>query len=434
MKADPASLSAKAALAQLRAGTLDATGLARACLARVAARDGEVRAWAMGDSAKVLAQARTLDSGNRARPLHGLPIGIKDVILTADWPTQYNSPLHQGFHPQIDASCVRLLRQAGALIFGKTDTVEFGATGRKALTRNPHDLARTPGGSSSGSAAAVADGHVPLALGTQTGGSLMRPASYCGVWALKPTWGLVSNEGCKAYAPSLDTLGWFARCAEDLGLLLDVFDPEAQPAAAPFTLAGARIALCRTPMWARAELATQQAFELARLQLQSAGANVSDLVLPPSFDDLPAAHTLVMHAEGRASLLCEYRDHPQALEPSLRDQVLNTTGITRAQLLSAHDQAAVCRVQWDALSAGFGAVLVPSAVGEAPLGLAATGDYVFNGLWTLLHAPCINVPGWRGPLNLPVGLTLTGPRFADRRLLAVAMATQGMLKAAAPHH
>ncbi len=443
---DAAGLSARAALAAQRDGSLSAEALARACLARVQARDAEVRAWAALDPAQVLAQARAIDEldeldkmdemGERGAQqprtaLHGLPIGIKDVILTADLPTQYNSPLHSGFHPRIDAACVRLLRHAGALVFGKTTTVEFGATGHKPPTRNPHDLRRTPGGSSSGSAAAVADGQVPLALGTQTGGSVLRPASYCGVWAIKPTWGLVSNEGCKAYAPSLDTLGWFARSAADLALLYGVFDPEPEPepaGAAAFTLAGARIALCRTPMWRHATPATQGAMASAAAQLRAAGAQVSELALPDSFDALPAQQLLLMRAEGRATLLCEYREHPQLLEPSLRDQVLNTDRSTREQLRQAHLLAAAGRAAWDGIAAAYDAVLVPSATGEAPMGLASTGDFIFNGLWTLLHAPCINVPGWAGPAGMPVGLTLAGPRYADRRLLAVARAMQTELQ------
>ena len=426
MTPEPQRLAATAMRAALHAGTLSAEALARSCLDRVALRDTELRAWTAIDPDAVLARARELDRLDAAArgPLHGLPVGIKDVILTHDLPTQYNSPLHQGFHPRIDASCVRLLRQAGAMIFGKTDTVEFAATGRKALTRNPHGMAHTPGGSSSGSAAAVADGHVPLALGTQTGGSMMRPASFCGVWAFKPTWGLVSTEGCKSYAPTLDTLGWFARSAADLGLLLDVFDPEPAATAPPSPLAGLRIATCRTPMWARADPSTQRAFEAAAQALRAAGAGVEDLALPVGFERLPALQLLLMHAEGRASLLCEYRDHPEVLEASLRDQVLNRSGTTRVQLRDAYDEAAARRTEFDGLAQGFDAILVPSAVGEAPIGLAATGDLVFNGLWTLLHVPCINVPLWQGSQGLPVGLTLLAPRYADRQALAVAQAIE----------
>ena len=218
-----------------------------------------------------------------------------------------------------------LLRAVGAVILGKTDTVEFAATGRRAATRNPLDLTRTRGGSSSGSAAAVADRHVPLAVTTQTGGSTIRPASFCRIWALKPTWGLISTGGCKRYAPTLGTLGWMARSAADLRPLLDVFDAEGAPASdPPFELEGARIAICRTPMWLRAEPATQAAMEHAQDLLARAGAQLHPLDLPSPFESLPALQMRVMRAEGQVSLLNEYRLHGDALEPSLRDQVLLT--------------------------------------------------------------------------------------------------------------
>jgi len=429
---DPANLTASQSLPLLRSGQLSAEALAQALLGRIAERDGAVCAWVTVRPTQVLAQARALDayrrSGAPLGPLHGLPVGVKDVINTADLPTQHNSPLRQGEQPGVDAACVALLRTAGALVLGKTDTVEFAATGRRAATRNPWDLDRTPGGSSSGSAAAVADGQVPLALATQTGGSTLRPASFCGVWGFKPTWGLVSTEGCKRYATTLDTLGWMARSADDLALLLSVLDAEAPPqnaggaVAAPFSLAGARIALCRTPMWPRAELATRQALAQAEVTLRAAGATVLHLDLPADFAELPALQLRTMRAEGQAALLPEWRRHGNALEASLRDQVLNTDRTSRAALCAAWDTAAAARPRFDALAAGFDAVLTPSTPGVAPAGLHNTGDLVFNGLWTLLHVPCINLPGWQDDAGLPVGLTLTGPRFSDHHLLAVAAA------------
>lgn len=428
-----ARLTATEALARLRAGSLRAEELVLGCLRRIGQRDGAVRAWVTLQPELALAQARAADArhaqGLPLGPLHGLPVGVKDVIATADLPTQHNSPLRQGERPGVDAACVSLLRQAGAVVLGKTDTVEFAATGRRAATRNPHDLERTPGGSSSGSAAAVADGHVPLALATQTGGSTIRPASYCGVWALKPTWGLVSREGCKTYAPTLDTLGWMARSADDLRLLLDVFDAEPAPeparpatAAGPQGAAGLRIAVCRTPMWARAEPATQAAMARAEQALREAGAVVEPLALPSPFETLAALQLRIMRAEGQVSLLNEYRLHGDALEQSLREQVLNVDRTTRAELCAAWDTAAACRPVFDALAAPYDAVLTPSTTGVAPRGLQNTGDLVFNGIWTLLHVPCVNVPGCTGDGGLPVGLTLTGARFADRRVLAAAAA------------
>lgn len=417
-----ARISASELAVRLRTGDCSVEAVVRACLERIRLRDPAVLAWTHVDEQLAIDRARTLDALpiDQRGPLHGLPIGIKDIILTADAPTQYNSPLYDGFFPRLDAACVTVLRQAGAVILGKTDTVEFGATGRKARTHNPHAPGHTPGGSSSGSAAAVADFHVPLALGTQTGGSMIRPASFCGVWALKPTWGLVGNEGVRQYAVSLDTLGWFARSCADLRLVLDVFDMPDPACVAARPLEDAVIAACRPPSWDRADPSTRHAFEAAIAAFERSGARVVALDLPSDFEQLPALQMRIMRSEARASLLANWRRFPDALEPSLRDQAKNEDGTTRAELIEAYDHAARCRALFDAAAAPFDAVLAPSTIGSAPAGLAATGDLVFNGLWTLLHTPCVNVPGWRDDQGLPVGLTLTGPRFSDRRVLDVA--------------
>ncbi len=421
MPDDAASLTASEMLAGLRSGAFSAETLAASCLARIAAREDEVHAWSYLDPDHVLAQARALDRGGVKGRLHGLPIGIKDVILTEDMPTQYNSPAYRGFHPHIDAACVMTLRAEGAVILGKTATVEFAARGRKAATRNPRDLARTPGGSSSGSGAAVADCHVPLALGTQTGGSMIRPASYCGVWAIKPTWNLVSNEGAKRYSATLDTIGWYGRSAADLALVHDVFDLETV-SPPPFIVAGASVALCRSPVWDQAEPATRDALAAAGELLRAVGAIVTELTLPPGFNDLADLQSLVMRAEGRAAFLSDYRAHYDLVDPTVREEVENADSITRAQLLDAYDRAAACRAQFDRIAAGYDAILTPSAAGEAPVGLAATGPWVFNAMWTLLHVPVVNIPAFTGPNGLPVGLTATGPRFGDRKVLASAEA------------
>lgn len=424
--AGAAFLSASEASAAMRAGRLSVEDLARACLARIEERDASVRAWAFVDRDLVLAEARELDRRGPSGPLHGLPIGVKDVILTRDMPTQYNSPIYRGFHPAMDAVCVRALRAAGALILGKTDTVEFAASGRRALSRNPHDLARTPGGSSSGSGAAVADFHVPLALGTQTGGSTIRPASFCGVFAIKPSWGVVSFEGTKTYSPTLDTIGWYGRSAADLALLYDVFDPPdpAEPVppepAVTGALEGARIAVCRSPAWHLASPDTLDALAAAAAALAAQGARVVDLALPDDFAALLTQSSLIMRAEGRAAFRGEYAAAYDQLHESFRAQVENRDGTSRGELRAAYDNAARCRAQFDGIAAGYDAVLTPSAVGEATPGLASTGDAVFNRMWTLLHVPCVNVPGLRGRSGLPVGVTLTRERFADRALLRLA--------------
>ena len=417
----PNRLGAAQAAAMIRAGTLTAERLARACLDRVAERDPDVRAWSFVDPAHVLRAARELDKQPPRGPLHGIPIGVKDMIDTADMPTQHNSPIYAGHRPAQDAAAVATLRAGGALILGKTDTTEFAAAGRTSATRHPHDPTRTPGGSSAGSAAAVADFQVPLALGTQTAGSTIRPASFCGVFALKPTWGAVSREGVKQYAPTLDTVSWFARGLDDLGLMCDVFGLHDDAAVRPVPASGLRIALCRSPAWPAAGPGTPEALDDAAERLRQAGATVVGLELPQAFDGLGDAQRTIMLAEGRAAFLSLARSHPHLLHDDFLARAENREGITRGQLLAAYDHAARCRAEFDALAGGFDAVLTPSAVGEAPPGVHP-GNAVFNRMWTLLHVPCINIPGRRGPNGMPIGVTLTKPRFTDRQLLAVAAA------------
>lgn len=233
------------------------------------------------------------------------------------------------------------------------------------------------------------------------------------------------------FSASLDTIGWFARSAADLGLLLALFDPEPVPTQ-PFTLAGARIAVCRSPAWPLADEATHQALSAAVDLIRDAGAQVFELELPPPFETLAALHNVIMRAEGRSAFLAEYRLHGNALHESFRGQVGNADGFSRAQLCQSYDTAAGCRAAFDALAAAYDAVLTPSAPGEAPVGLAATGSFAFNAIWSLLQVPCINVPGFVGTSGLPVGLTLTGPRFSDHRVLAVAVALGALFGAESP--
>ena len=413
-------MTATQALARLRSGELTVEALARACLERVSERDEAVRGWAFLDPEAVLEKARELDARAFKGPLHGLPVAVKDVILTEDMPTQHNSPLYRGHRPGQDAGCVATLRAAGALIFGKTDTTEFAAGGRWAATGNPHNPAHSAGGSSSGSGAAVGDLHVPLSLGTQTGGSLIRPASFNGVFALKPTWGAVSREGAKLYSAMLDTVGWYGRSVADLRLLAELFELLAEPAEPVPPLAGLRIAVCGSPVWEQAEAATREAIAETARRLGAAGATVVPLELPDSFALLPTEHhKAVLHGEGRGSFLSLYRAHGARLHDDFQGRATNREAITPAQLRAAYDTAAQARAAFDEIAAGFHAVLTPSATGTAPEG-RNPGNPIFNQMWTLLHVPCVNVPGLTAANGLPVGVTLTGPRFADRALLDVA--------------
>lgn len=417
---DAAWLTATEAAAAMQAGELTSRALVEACLGRWSERDAAMRAWTFLDPGLALAQADAADATARKSPLHGVPVGVKDIIYTKDMPTSFNSPHFQNHFPNIDATAVAVLRAAGAVIMGKNDTVEFAVNGRRAATRNPHDPARTPGGSSSGSAAAVADGQVPISLGTQTGGSVIRPASYCGVYAIKPTWNAVSHEGFKVCAASFDTLGWYARSAEDLALVADIFDIRDDSEPHCNAVAGMRFALCRTPVWHMAEPATRDAMARCVAVLKAEGAEVVDLELDGEFEGLTAAHKVIMQSEMRSAFLADRRVIGDALYPELVGILANEAGHSRADLVRAQNLAARCRAGFDELAAPFDAVLTPSAPGEAPLGHNDTGAATFNRIWTLMHMPCVNVPGLTGPSGLPVGVTLTGPRFRDRHLIAAA--------------
>jgi len=420
---EPFALTATEAAAKLRDGTLTAEALTRSCLDRAAEREATVRAFIFLDPAMAIAAAREVDKAYAKGALHGLPIGIKDMIDTADMPTTHNSPIYQGHRPGQDAACVAVSRAEGAVILGKTDTLEFAAGGRRARTSNPHDETRTPGGSSSGSAAAVAASMVPLAYGTQTGGSTIRPASFCGVYAMKPTHGVVNSAGVRRYSHTLDTVGWYARHPADLALPAHAFrlwGMEAPPPPKPNT--ALRVALVEGPNWDRAEPSAREALHLAGDRLRRAGAEVEPLTLPAPFDGVSEAQRVIMLSEGRGAFLAEYLLHHSKLHEEFRERVENKAGFGTRDIVAAHDLAAECRRLFDALFTRFDTVLTPSAPGEAPVGLHNNGDPIFNAMWTLLHAPCIAIPCHRGSAGMPVGVQIVGPRYGDAALLAVAAA------------
>ena len=420
---EPCFLTASEAASLIAQGALSVETLARSCLARIADREPAVRAWLYIDPEQVIRNARDLDKSPRRSPLHGLPFGVKDVIDTADMPTTQNSPIYQGMRVGRDAACVAVVRHSGALILGKTDTVEFACGGRKAATTHPMNPAHTPGGSSSGSGAAVGDCMVPLAFGTQTAGSHIRPASFNGIYAIKPTHGAVSREGAKMYSETLDTIGWYGRSVDDLILVAEAFRLAGIDATAPADLRGLRIGLCESPQWGQAEPAMQEALYAAGRRLEQAGAVVTDAALPPGFDKLADAQDTIMHAEGRAAFLPEYLGSYDRLAQDFRDRVENAKQITSAQLLQAYATADALRPRFDALfDDGLDVVLTPASPGEAPLGLQTTGNAIFNRSWTLLHTPCVAIPACHGPKALPLGLQAVGKRFGDAALLAMAKA------------
>jgi Asp-tRNA(Asn)/Glu-tRNA(Gln) amidotransferase A subunit family amidase len=410
-------LSASEAARRLATREITAEQMARACLVRIEEREAEVRAWIHIDPDAVLAQARQLDAGPVRGPLHGLPLGVKDLIDTADMPTGYGSPVYAGHRPRADAACVALARAAGALVLGKTVTTEF-AWFYPGKTANPHNPLHTPGGSSSGSAAAVAVCMVPLAYGTQTAGSVIRPASYCGIVGYKPTHGTLPRAGIKPLSDSLDTLGTLTRTVADAALLVAAVSGRdllpkslAQPP---------RIGLCRTPEWNAAQAETVAVMENAAAALGRAGAKLREITLPRDFAKLTQAQIDIMNYEIYAALACERLQHHEGLSDKLKQMLKNAQQCDALRYDAAQALVASCRGQLEEVFADVDVLLAPSAPGEAPAGLAATGDPIFCRMWTVLHVPAINLPCGLGPHGLPVGLQIIGRRGDDARALAVA--------------
>ena len=420
-------LTATQASALMAERKLSSEEYTHALLERIALRDPLVHAWASVDPEHALDQARARDREPRRSALHGIAFGVKDVINTRDLPTQHNSPIYQHHQPGEDANCVAVLRAAGAVLLGKTETLEFACGGRMPPTRNPLDLERTPGGSSSGSGAAVADGMVPLALATQTGGSTIRPASFCGVYGMKPTFGRISFEGAKHYSPHLDTIGLYGRGAQDLCLLGQVFHLARADELQACRVDQLRIALCETPMWSEADADAQQALHEAGRMLRSAGATVTPLQLSEPFNLLTQQQDNIMQDGGRGAFLPEYLAHPDLLHDEFKRKVENQFGFTGAHMREVLDAAALRRIDFEREMGDADAVLTLSAPGVAPIGIASQGMATFNRIWTALHVPCISVPGMRGKNGLPIGMQLVQRRYEDARLLQVAVAVASVI-------
>jgi len=410
-------LSAGEAAKRLAAREITAEQMARACLARIDEREATVGAWIHLDRDAVLAQARQLDAGPVRGPLHGLPIGVKDLIDTGDMPTAYGSPVYAGHRPRVDAASVALARAAGALVMGKTVTTEF-AWFHPGKTANPHKPSHTPGGSSSGSAAAVADCMVPLAFGTQTAGSIIRPASYCGIVGYKPTYGTLPRAGIKPLSDTLDTLGTMTRTVADAALFVSALsgrDLLVRPLAhAP------RIGICRTNDWSAAQPETVSAMENAAATLGRAGAKMTEIVLPGEFAGITQAQIDIMNYEICAALASDRLQHYAQLSEKLKQMLELAKQCDAARYDAAMVLVASCRSRLEQLFADVDVLLAPSAPGEAPAGLAATGDPVFCRMWTVLQTPAISVPCGTGPHGLPVGLQVIGRRGDDARALSVA--------------
>ena len=400
-----------------------AEAVARACLDHIAAREPQVEAWQFLDPDLVIKQARALDASGKVGPLQGVPVGIKDIIDTADMPTEYGTPIHKGHRPRIDAAVVALTRRAGGIIMGKTVTTEF-ANRHPGKTHHPQDHSRTPGGSSSGSAAAVGDSMVPLAVGTQTTGSTIRPAAFCGCVGYRPTWGDIRCHGVMEASGSVDTVGLIARSVEDIALYRDVvLGVTPQPLAAQIMPPPRqfRIGFCRTPYWDQCETSTQQSLEDCAAKLAKAGAKVTDVTLPDAFSQLDDAHRWVTSFEFARNRAWEINNHYDMISETLRNNRLKD-GLACSfdkYRESRSTLARLRRMMHDVFSS-YDVLLVPAASGEAPVGLNATGNAAHCLIGTSTHVPCMTLPLFTGTNGLPVGAQFMAARNNDRLLFEVA--------------
>jgi amidase len=402
----------------IAAGKFTCEAVVRDCLARIEAREPTVHAFAAIDPDHALDQARALDRGPSRGALHGVPIGIKDIIDTADFPTEMGSEIYKWHRSFGDAACVALVRAAGAVILGKTVTAEFAGM-FPGPTTNPHNPAHTPGGSSSGSAAAVADFMVPGAFGTQTGGSVLRPAAYCGVIGYKPTFNLINRAGIKFAAETLDTIGVITRSLDDAELITGALVGK-QPARRTMD-APPRLGLCRTPLWDTAQPETKQAVEDAASRLVAAGAAVREITLPEEFTRLfHASRETINNYERSKSMAGDYASNSARISKVLGDRIRLGMATRHEDYLAALRLAETCRARIEQEFEGLDAMISPCVKGEAPRGLNPTGDPAFQQFWTVLYGPALSLPTHRGPNGLPVGLQVVARRYDDDRLFACA--------------
>ena len=430
---NPTDLTAVDAARRMATGELRSTDLVSACLARIDEREEAVQAWAFLDADSVRAQAKALDdhraSGRPIGPLHGLPVAIKDIIDTASMPTENGTVLDAGRVPSTDAVLVSQLRSAGAIIMGKTVSTEL-AYSSPGKTRNPHDPTRTPGGSSSGSAAAVAAGMVPLAVGTQTGGSVLRPAAFCGVVGFKPSRGLISRRGVLCQAHTLDTPGVFARSVQDVAMIAETLaavDPQSgeMPRSTPPLLATADsdppmppiFAFVKQPAWEKADADTRDGFAEITALL---GEQCDEVALPSPFDDALEIHRVIQVTELAKHFSAYERKGRDRLSEKLLAAIDEGAGILARDYLAALDWIGVYKAGLDEIFERFDAIITPVAPGEAPADLTSTGDPAFCALWTLCGLPAITLPLLQGANDMPMGVQLVGRAGDDGRLLRTA--------------
>jgi Asp-tRNA(Asn)/Glu-tRNA(Gln) amidotransferase A subunit family amidase len=405
----------------VRSGTKTTLSVLGRHLDRAVAANAEIDAFACIDADVSRAMARDVDP---SAPLSGVMLAVKDNLDTADFPSAYGSPLYANHRPAADAAAVALAREAGATLIGKTVTTEFAAS-RVGRTGNPHRFDHTPGGSSSGSAAAVAAGMAHVAFGTQTVGSVIRPAAFCGVVGFKPSFGVIPRIGLKVVADSVDTIGIFARSVPDVSMLFKAVSDLATPPSPP--VKGLKIGVCHTPFWDRADAATQAHLKTIADRLAALGATLVDLPMPQEWVQIHDWHKTICEFEGARNMAHEMRTGRDFIGPDVIVQWDNGRKISPDTYADAANKGRRLRQEWDTLAQSVDLTLTPSAPGEAPAGRGNTGDPIFNGLWTFLRLPCITLPTGTGPTGLPIGSQFIGKRRHDGELLAAATAIEAAL-------
>ena len=411
-------LSATQAAEKMAAGETTSLAVVEDCLARIAAREPDIRAWAFVDPGLVRRQARARDQEPRRSAFHGLPIGIKDIFDTFDMPTAYGSPIYKGHRPAFDTAIVGLLRRAGLVILGKCATTEFASPVPSGV-KNPHDFGRSPGVSSSGSAAAVADYMVPLSVGSQTGGSTILPAAFCGVFGFKASLTGIDRGGIRHLRPGLDAMGLFARELRDIATLQGIVTG-VRPAALPAGLKGIRVGVCRTLNWHQALAESVDALECAANELSSKGAEVYDVDMPEVFVGIEDSFRVISSVEGARALAAEVRDHFNQLNHWVQAGQRTASQIDQVKFDEAELHVITCMRAMAEIFESCDVILTPSTCGEATTDLSGISNSAFNRTWTVLQGPCVNIPAYRGPNGLPVGVQIVGPVGSDSHTLAFA--------------
>ncbi len=422
---EPYEFSALEAVSRIKSGALTSEILVRSCLERIAQRDGEVKAWTHLEHGEVIEKAIKSDESGNKGLLGGLPIGVKDIMNTSDMPTRYGSAIYSSNQPDCNAVCVNQMFRQGGIIMGKTVTTEF-AWRNPGKTCNPNNLLHTPGGSSSGSAAAVSDYQIPLAFGTQTAGSVIRPAAYCGVVGFKPSIGTHDKTGVKELSGYLDTVGTMARSVVDVAMFDFALRTKHSPNLSIFNdrpLTFGRMLPFQDEVTEYALAVYDQACE----SLEKAGAKIIDVPVTANFERLAEFHTVIMTGDAGRALKWEYENHSDLLIRFYRENIMTGLTMDEEALEAVKIETDKARVTQGELFRTVDFILTVPASGEAPKGLSFTGDPIFNRVWTLLGWPCITIPWGRGPNNLPLGLQMVGAKREDAQLLAAAAWAENIL-------